>query len=211
MKKHFLKQTASLLIAGFAFSISAFAQNQKTCGTDYMYEPELKKNPSIAEKRKLLEDFTKQQTTLNQQQQTANILRVIPTVVHVIHFYGSENTSDAQVLNAIQIANEDLQKMNADTTFVNPPFIPIIGKLNVQLSLAQKDPNGNCTHGITHPASILTFSADENVKDLIAWDNQKYLNIWVVDNISFGAGGYAYYPGTAPPGHEGIVVLNTQF
>lgn len=211
MRKNNLYHTAGLLIAGFAFFSSAPAQNEKTCGTDHMYEEALKKDPSLAEKRKQLNEFTKQYIASGKSQQSQSVPRVIPTVIHIIHNWGGENISDAQVYSALQIANADLQKMNADTVNVNPPFKPIIGNLNIELRLAQKDPDGNCTNGITRTQSLLTFTADENVKDLIAWDNSKYLNIWVVASISFGAGGYAYYPGTAPPGHEGIVVLHTQF
>ncbi|MEW6467863.1 MAG: M43 family zinc metalloprotease [Bacteroidota bacterium] len=211
MKRSFDRITAGLLMAGFAFFNPLPAQNEKTCGTEHMYQQQLLKDPSVAGKRKALDDFCEQYVSSRQGEQSLSAPKIIPTVVHIIHFWGAENISDAQVYNAISIANEDLQKLNADTTDVIPAFQSVIGNCNIQLRLAQKDPNGNCTNGITRTVSPLTYEADDNVKQLISWDNSKYLNIWVVASISFGAGGYAYYPGTAPPGGEGIVVLHTQF
>ncbi|HEY6161187.1 MAG TPA: M43 family zinc metalloprotease [Bacteroidia bacterium] len=209
MKKRSILFSAGLLMAGFAVFEQAAAQ--QTCGTDHMYQQQLKKDPSIENKHKQLADFTRQYIQSHPHQRAANTPYIIPTVVHIIHYWGPENISDAQVYDAINIANTDLQRMNADTANVNPPFKPIIGNVNVQLRLAQVDPDGNCTNGITRTASLLTYNADDNVKAIISWDNSKYLNIWVVAQISFGAGGYSYYPGTAPPGCEGVVVLHTQF
>jgi PKD repeat protein len=201
-----------LLMAGSSFFSKALAQDERTCGTDHVYQEALRKDPSIANKKNALEEFTKNYVKTHAVQHSSNTPYIIPTVVHIIHNWGPENISDAQVKDAIRIANEDLRKLNADTALVNPPFIPIIGNMNIELRLAQIDPDGNCTNGITRTASPLTFSANDNVKQqLISWDNSKYLNIWVVQHISFNAGGYAYYPGTAPPGCEGVVVLNQQF
>ena len=194
----------------FTTTICSIAQN--VCGTDHMYEQQLRKDPSVADKRKALSDQTREFVARQGNNSSLAAPYIIPTVVHIIHNWGAENITDAQVKDAIRIANEDLQKLNSDTALVNAPFIPVIGKVNVELRLAQLDPSGNCTNGITRTVSLLTFNADDNVKtQLISWDNNKYLNIWVVAHISFGAGGYSYYPGTAPPGCEGIVVLHTQF
>ncbi|MGB1032426.1 MAG: zinc-dependent metalloprotease, partial [Flavobacteriales bacterium] len=89
----------------------------------------------------------------------------------------------------------------------------IIGDMDIEFRLAQKDPDGNCSQGITRTYSPLTNSAGENVKDLVKWDPSKYLNIWVVEEIASGAGGYSYLPGSAPSNdnNAGIVVLHQQF
>ena len=137
---------------------------------------------------------------------------IIPTVVHIIHNFGVENVSDAQVEGAIRVLNEDFQRRSPDTGQITAFFKPLLADVDIEFRLARRDPNGNCTKGITRTVSALTATADDNVKDLISWDTDKYFNIWVVRSISFGAGGYAYYPGTAPtPQDEGVVVLHTQF
>ena len=45
---------------------------------------------------------------------------IIPVVVHVLHQGGPENISDAQILDAMRILNEDYNKQNADTIDVIP-------------------------------------------------------------------------------------------
>ena len=113
----------------------------------------------------------------------------------------------------MEIINRDFNKLNPDTASVTDEFQNIIANVGVEFKLAQKDPNGNCTKGITRSYSELTNNAGENVKDFIKWDPSKYLNVWVVSNIEIGAGGYSYYPGEAPnnDANAGIVVLASQF
>ena len=134
---------------------------------------------------------------------------IVPVVVHIIHDGGPSNLADEQIFDAIRILNEDFRALNADTAAVIPMFQNRIGNTNLEFRLARRDPQGNCTNGITHTFSPLTNSADDNVKDLIGWDGERYLNIWVVKNISFGAAGYAYLPCWVGPDIDGIVMLNS--
>lgn len=138
-------------------------------------------------------------------------VKVIPVVVHVIHNDGPENIYKEQVLDAIEIINEDFRMMNSDISQIVSPFDQITADAQIEFRLAQKDPNGNCTQGITRTKSTQTYDGGEGVKDLISWNTSKYLNIWVVDYID-GAGGYSFYPGNAPgQSHEGILVRDEQF
>jgi len=133
----------------------------------------------------------------------------VPVVVHIIHTGGSSNISDAQVEDAIRVINDDYSKHNRDTADIIPAFQPIAANIGFQMRLAKKDPNGNCTTGITRTFSADGDIGDDRVKDLIKWDQDKYLNIWVCTNAN-GAGGYAYLPcsgGTV----DGIVIRNAQF
>jgi len=140
-----------------------------------------------------------------------SVLRIIPVVFHIIHNNGPENISKAQVLDAMRIINEDFSGQNPDLSMIVDAFSGITADSEIEFRLAKKDPNGNCTDGITRTQSSLTFSAGENVKGLISWNTARYLNIWVVQTIESGAGGYAYYPGNAPiQANEGIVVRNSQ-
>jgi len=186
---------------------SSVAFAQKPCGTTKAVQDALAIRPQGIIDMQNLETETENALPTNER-----ALKVIPVVVHIIHNYGSENITKAQVLNAISILNRDFQKQNADTSTVINAFKSRVAAPNFEFRLAQKDPNGNCTDGITRTVSELTFSADDNVKDLVSWPTNKYFNIWVVDAISFGAGGYAYLPGSSPcNGCDGVVVLNTQF
>ncbi|TGE13950.1 M43 family zinc metalloprotease [Hymenobacter elongatus] len=133
----------------------------------------------------------------------------VPVVVHVIHTGGANNISDAQVQDAIRILNEDFNKANRDTADVIAAFQPRYATVGFRFRLAQRDPSGNCSTGITRTFSTQTSIGDDRVKSLIGWDSNRYLNIWVCDAAN-GAGGYAYLPcsgGTA----DGIVIRNGQF
>ena len=193
-----------LLIVFSLLPLSLFAQ--EPCGTDIMYKKALSENPELLNKRQSLTAFTNNFDA----SKSAGTVKIIPVVFHIIHDYASENISRAQVMDALNIINEDFRKLNADTGQIVTAFQSIAADSEIEFRLANIDPFGNCTDGITRTVSPLTANADENVKALISWPNDKYLNIWVVRHISFGAGGYAYYPGTASPGNEGIVVLHTQ-
>lgn len=144
--------------------------------------------------------------------QAGQIDYIVPVVVHIMHNFGPENISDAQIFDAIRVLNEDFQIRNRDTGTVSAPFKSIIGNAKMRFVLARLDPQGKCTNGITRTATPLANIADDNVKDLVSWDTKRYLNIWVVGSIAFGAGGYAYYPGTPPdPRYEGVVCNYRQF
>jgi hypothetical protein len=137
-------------------------------------------------------------------------VKVIPIVFHIIHEYGSENISKEHVLEGLNIINEDFRKLNADTSSIDSAFKGIAADSEIEFRLAQKDPDGNCTNGITRTVSSLTHIADNDVKDLVRWPNDRYLNVWLVNSIASGAGGYAYYPG-ASPDIDGIVLRSGQF
>ena len=90
-------------------------------------------------------------------------------------------------------------------------FEEIAGNVGVEFRLATIDPDGNCTTGINYNQSRLTFIGGENVKDDTYWDNSMYLNIWTVASVASGAAAYAYYPGSAPTNHEGILCQHDYF
>jgi len=84
-------------------------------------------------------------------------------------------------------------------------FEDIVADIGIEFRLATKDPDGNCSTGVTYNQSALTAIGGENVKDDTYWDNSRYLNIWTVESVASGAAAYAYYPGSAPKNHEGIL------
>jgi len=178
------------------------------CGTDLMVEKSLQNNPSLIYEMEELERFT--QENEGSSESRADI-RIVPIVFHVIHNYGPENITREQVLDAVRIINEDFKLLNEDQNEVVSAFTSIIGNPEIEFRLARRDPSGQCTEGITRTVSTLTYNADDNVKELISWPSNRYLNVWIVDKISFNAGGYAYLPGSAPSAaDDGIVVLHRQ-
>ncbi|MBX7094889.1 MAG: T9SS type A sorting domain-containing protein, partial [Flavobacteriales bacterium] len=130
-----------------------------------------------------------------------------PVVFHVIHNYGAENISDAQIIDAIRVLNLNYRHQNPDSVDIVNVFKPLATDCEIELRLAQKDPAGNCTKGINRIASPLTFTGDHSVKDLIHWDPTKYLNVYIVANAA-GLAGHAVWPSDADtiPEWDGIVI-----
>lgn len=183
------------------------AQSLRPCGTDEAVHKALQEHPELLQiyQQNVLRTYDHEPV----QTESMPPVYIIPVVFHIIHNYGTENISDAQVYDAISIMNRDFRKQNADTASVVPTFQPIIADAEIEFRLAQKDPNGNCTTGIDRIASEKTYIGDDLSK-LNPWPRSKYLNIWVVRNISNGAAGYTYLPGVAPTANvDGIIVLDT--
>lgn len=167
-------------------------------------------------KRKAFEQYNQQimaQANAMGPVKSTNAIRVVvPVVIHIIQPTSTPWVDDSQIYDALRILNRDFQKRNADTATVIARFRPIIGDPDFEFRLATVDPNGNCTNGITRTVSALSTAASDNVKDLISWNTRNYYNIWVVQTIASGAGGYAYRPGNSPGArYEGVVVLASQF
>ena len=140
---------------------------------------------------------------------------VIPVVFHVIHKGGSENISFEQIEDQMSSLNEDFAYLNADKSKTPSQFRPYTGDANIEFRLAQKDPDGYCTQGVTRTYSLLTSSANNNVKEMIQWDPNRYLNVWIVDDIDRNSDygtilGYAQFPDQlwSNPETDGIVMLH---
>lgn len=157
-----------------------------------------------------LEHFTQAWLASPERGGTSNY--IIPVVFHIIHNNGPENISDAQVYDAIRVMNEDFNKMTPDWQDVQPEFLSRVADMGVTFKLAQLDPAGNCTNGVTRTVSPLTNDGGQTMKDLINWPRNRYLNIWVAASAG-GAAGYSMYPSTVSgswgAAADGIVILST--
>jgi PKD repeat protein len=187
------------------------------CGATIMREKLIKQHPEILQQEQALEDFTrdfveKYQREHNGTEKTTQGHLILPIVFHIISQGGAENISDAQVEDEVRIMNRDYNKQNVDTADAVSDFGHIIGDMNIEFRLANIDPNGNCTNGIDRVNSDQTWWADDYSK-LNNWDRNKYLNVWVVNYITGGAAGYAYYPGSvanvfSTPAMDGVIILD---
>lgn len=230
MKRTFNFLASALLVctAQMTQTVNVCAQNNIAggylpCGTDQAMEAAFQRNPQLRiefeENQRIAEEQDRAAFQLgyprvnaerngNQNSTQTPPQFIIPVVFHIIHDYGSENISDAQVLDEMRILNEDYRKLNADTNLIVSAFQGIADDAEIEFRLAALDPNGNCTNGIDRVASQETYVGDDGSK-LNYWTRSKYLNVWVVKTISSGAAGYAYLPGTAPSGSvDGILILS---
>ena len=195
----------SVVILLHIFSIAkTVAQDAvKFCGTDEVMKDLFKNNPAAVIHQQQLEYYTQ---WFSQQGETRQIY-IIPVVFHIIHNYGTENITDAQVRDAVRILNRDYAKENADTSAIVPAFQSIAANCGIEFRLAGIDANGMCTNGIEHIQSYSTYNGGNQSK-LNSWDSHRYLNIWVVKEIASGAAGYSYLPGTTSDDNDGIVILS---
>ena len=109
-----MKKILLLLLTSFA-AINIIAQDSlKHCGADELRISTLKQNPKIAEavikRDDELEKFTHKFVSDFYNKKTREAVYIIPIVFHVIHNYGVENISDAQILDGLDILNKTFLK-----------------------------------------------------------------------------------------------------
>ena len=198
-----------LAFVGIICSTSVNAQeahDHLRCLINTMTEAYKEAHPEAAEimeqESQELEDFTRNfEGTTNRSE-----VLIIPVVFHIVHANGVENISNAQVLSAMEVINEDFNALTPGVNNVVSQFQNMVGNVELEFRLAKLDLNGNCTNGIIRTFSQQTFNGDENIKVVSpTWGRASYLNIWVCNNID-GAAGYAYLPGGAPVAGDGILL-----
>lgn len=184
------------------FSTLSFAQER--CGFSVGDKLKQVKNPNWikqqAEFEYQIREFQKSHT--GQNLKIVEKIYRIPVVVHVVHnnssnfIGGSNNTniSDDQIKSQIRVLNEDYRKKPGTNGF---NFNPIGADMEIEFELALKDPKGNVTNGITRTYNAKTgFDLQYDgslLANLIHWDYEKYLNIWVV-KAKNGTIGYSEFP-----------------
>jgi hypothetical protein len=193
---------------------------QRACATDEVHERLLRTVPGYAEARSEIENRTSRVLAFG-----GAVLRTgctqIPVVVHVVHRTAAEDISDAQIRSQIEVLNADYRAANPDRSSTPPVFAPLIGDARVTFKLADVDPNGSPTDGITRTStSNSSFTSDsDNVKSASTggadpWPADRYLNIWTCGNLRDGQGrallGYAQFPG-GPAATDGVVILQSAF
>jgi hypothetical protein len=98
---------------------------------------------------------------------------------------------------------------NSDVQSVPSVWRDIVGNASIVFKLADRDPNGATTNGITRTSThVESFSDDDAVKSITtggadAWPADRYLNLWVchLQDIL----GYSQFPGGPAP-TDGVVI-----
>ena len=206
--KRFLLST--VLATMIMFSTSA--QEVKKCGIHEATVRTFGMTPERLQNQSLAFSQLERETALYQNAGARAEVITIPVVFHVIHNNGPENISTAQLHDALEVVNRDFNALSEDLDQVVPAFENIIGDVQMQFKLARKDPNGVCHSGINRIVSSETYVGEEDMKLLIQWPRNKYLNVWVCADAS-GAAGYSLYPGSVNGSDnsamDGIVIQAT--
>lgn len=205
------KLLLSILTVIFLTLTTTAQETIKRCYTTEKYQEALAENPEILSIQEQLEIFT-ENFIQNENAESRNVI-TIPVVVHVIYRTATQNTSmtDTRIQNQINILNQDFNGTNADTNLTPAPFKSLRGNAQINFCLAQRDPQGFATNGITRTQTTISNIGNTNNYfstangGINAWDRTKYLNIWVCE-IGSGILGFAYLPGTASADRDGVVI-----
>ncbi len=192
--------------------------SQRNCGLVEVIEHAKSIDPDAAERLRQNEIFTKNKiTAISENRSFGGSIITIPVVVHVLYTNSNENISDAQIQSQIDVLNEDFRRQNPDQT----NQWSAAADTQIEFCLAKTAPDGTLTNGITRKqTNVANWNADKNYMKrtntggVDPWDQNLYLNIWLVPNPLNSDNetllGYAYYPG-AYPAMDGVVVKTDVF
>ncbi len=195
--------------------VTITAHAQRICGSSTYNRQLISVNPSLKSSFDKAEQQTQRQLRMAARDTTTNELISIPVVVHVIYKTTEQNISDAQIFSQIDALNKDYSLQNADQVNTPKAFKNLAADVRIKFCLAQVDPQGRRTTGITRKNTTMdVFSAEDGMKfDLQggsnAWDCKKYLNIWVCA-LTGRSLGYASLPGSQAD-KDGVVIAYDAF
>ena len=222
MKKLFLPILISI------FCIPNLANSQGICGTyDGYLQDEINKYPafykSIEEKNIQLEQKNKELVSNLNEKGNNGEKKIIPVVVHIVHNFGAENVTDADVDYALEQLNKNINRQ-ADNMLSTPDvFAAVSGSANVEFRLAKLAPScDTCplspTNGIVRIHSELTNVPEPRnlVKSLSYWNSYQYFNIWVVSSLPPTSDGntllgYAQFPWSGSMSTDGVAIISDHF
>lgn len=186
----------------------------RTCAVMDVHRRFLSELPGYAEARSAVENLILDALAAPDALASDRVYR-IPVVVHVVHAEDSQDVSRDQVDSQIDVLNADFRASNPDTSIVPGVFSGLVADSRVEFVLADTDPDGNPTEGITRRRTeVASFSSDDAVKfdaqgGTDAWPTDRYLNLWVAP-LGGGLLGYAQFPG-GPAETDGVVVTTKGF
>lgn len=195
-----------LFVLGFLVMKSSLAQN--ACATDAILRKKALDNPAYQQAVNEAFENAKAHAKL-QGKQLAEVYE-IPVVFHVVHASEDQNIADEVIFDQIDILNQDYRRTNPNADETREVFMDRAADAEIQFVLADVDPNGNPTNGITRTLTTIDFELDlfqgDGTIDIVkknssggkdAWNTKEYLNIWVCNIQSGFLGqvfGYAYPP-----------------
>lgn len=200
--------------------------NHARCASDEFLEQQLRQ-PGAPEAREALEAFTRAYRNQILREQPAaktsegapgNAKFYIPCVVHVIHD-GNPNTPDQpsaeQIRSQFVALNNDYRRVPGTVGYGAGV------DMEIEFSLATRDPQGNPTTGINYyedpELTILDRRTGEDLslKTNYRWPDNQYANIYLVQEITGATAeesvlGYAKFPGVFERA-DGVVIRSDCF
>jgi hypothetical protein len=217
----------SILLVMFFLPVYLFSQHDhsteeiqaRKCGHHEYIEMLTEEDPGFPARREMIEHAMQQWIKDNPAQVSGQqkVVYTIPVVVHVLYNSTIQNVSHNRILEQIAILNKDFRKLNTDIGKTPAAFQSKVADIEFQFCLAQRDPQGNWTNGVTRRQVTQTsFSMNDdniikstNLGGTSIWNASKYLNIWVV-NLTGGVLGYTQPPG-GQASKDGVVICYKYF
>lgn len=192
--------------------LTQYGQSQFVCGTNYFLEQKIKNNPALGAEMERLWNLGAK-SIIARSPNWIQAVKVIPIVFHIFHDGNNGNISNAQIRSALDILNEDFRRVNGDANQTRAIFKPYAVDIGIEFKMAQIDPRGNFTNGIVRIENRNAANhAGDFIKGLSYWPADRYLNIWVANNIDFSSPGtllgYAQFPGSGRLNEFGVVIRN---
>ncbi|MBA6154818.1 M43 family zinc metalloprotease, partial [Gelidibacter maritimus] len=200
--KHYSTLLVCFLLALF-FGQPMLSQNTdgKICRSEEQMELLYQANPSSRAEQRILSRLVNSSEEIQRRDPGASY--VIPVVFHVFGttFNSGTVVNDALIKDALMKTNEDFHGLNAKYSTIAPPFDVIKTPLDVTFRLAQLDPQGNPTSGIMYyPEAGGMGNYDSPVVAQVAWDNSKYMNVYITRDLyndgDYYNSGVAWLPDT---------------
>ncbi|GJM36174.1 MAG: hypothetical protein DHS20C18_51750 [Saprospiraceae bacterium] len=204
-----MKKIIPLLLILFGVGI-AWGQR---CLSETILKEKMENDPEVAARRIAIE-ANRQIPTLDSEITSREVV-TIQVVVHVVYFLPIENISDAQIQSQIDVLNEDFRLQNANANIVTlPEFASKMADMEIEFQLADTDPDGQPTNGITRTHTLIPNIALKLLGNLRlicytelggqdAWCPDRYLNIWV-GKFPVGFAGDTSFPGQDEPEEDGV-------
>ncbi|MDQ3047749.1 MAG: hypothetical protein M3R27_09395, partial [Bacteroidota bacterium] len=125
-------------LLGCVAGTMAYAQHDAQCGQTGAMHKLYAKHPELVQKQVDYDNAISQAAASKSGQKAVESIYTIPVVFHVIHTYGSENISDAQIKDQMDILNRDYRKLNTDISAIalNTPFDTLAADCKLQFKLA---------------------------------------------------------------------------
>ena len=190
--------------------------SQERCGTAAITQQRIEKYNDYKKARNKVNTQTEKWIKEHPNYNPKTII-TIPVVVHVVWRTNNQNISDTQIQSQIDILNADFNRTNIDA--LNTPNIwkNIAADCEIEFCLANIDPSGNPTTGITRTQTNTNqfqmsgpSVADASSGGKEPWDVNHYLNMWVC-NLGGGLLGYASQPSDVLSSNDGVVINYTNF
>ncbi|MFT3750289.1 MAG: M43 family zinc metalloprotease [Agriterribacter sp.] len=210
MKCRFIRYISVLIF--FAYTSGLVAQDH--CATmprlNSLFENNSALRKRFEQNRDNFNFRLQQRKVASQREGDAEITYIIPVVFHVV-LNDPSAVTDAQILAQIEKLNNAFSGTDADSSSIPSWFKPLFAKSKIRFCLAQRDPDGAPSTGITRTTtSSNSFTYDDKVKYISSggkdsWNTESYYNVWIC-RLSNNLLGYATFPEDGDADAQGVVI-----